>query len=121
MIADVTTDFYVSSPHRYCPNVADAFGSGIENVQGMLGKLDEIIPKLEKAAGGGGAGGIAASLEDALGNMEEHLCWLARATGGLCAGQVVFLGSPAAAVPAVPGVLEVRGPQGSVLLARFED
>lgn len=57
----------------------------------------------------------------ALGNMEEHLCWLARATGGLCAGQVVFLGSPAAAVPAVPGVLEVRGPQGSVLLARFED
>lgn len=55
-----------------------------------------------------------------LGNPEERLCWLARATGGLRAGQVVFLGAPAAAVPARPGVLEVHGPEGSVLLARLE-
>ena len=55
-----------------------------------------------------------------LGNPEGRLCWLARATGGLRAGQVVFLGAPAAAVPARPGVLEVHGPEGSVLLARLE-
>lgn len=55
-----------------------------------------------------------------LGNPEERLCWLARATGGLRSGQVVFLGAPAAAVPARPGVLEVHGPEGSVLLARLE-
>jgi len=55
-----------------------------------------------------------------LGNAEERLLWLARATGGLRAGQVIFLGSPAAAAPARPGVLEVHGPEGSLLLARFE-
>jgi len=56
----------------------------------------------------------------ALGNPEERLCWLARATGGLRAGQVIFLGAPAASVPARSGVLEVHGPEGSLLLARLD-
>lgn len=44
---------------------------------------------------------------EALGNPYERLVWLAGAVGGLQAGQVVFLGSPAAAVPARAGVVEV--------------
>ncbi|MCS7172347.1 MAG: fumarylacetoacetate hydrolase family protein [Armatimonadetes bacterium] len=46
---------------------------------------------------------------EALGDPALRLCWLADRVGGLCAGQVVFLGSPAAAVPAEPGVVEVVG------------
>ncbi|MCX7623659.1 MAG: 4-oxalocrotonate decarboxylase [Thermomicrobium sp.] len=63
---------------------------------------------------------VAAGPVAALEPVVEHLAWLASAVGGLAAGQVVFLGSPAAAVPAKPGILELRGPCGSLLLARLE-
>ncbi|MCX2726610.1 4-oxalocrotonate decarboxylase [Thermomicrobium sp. 4228-Ro] len=62
------------------------------------------------------ASGPLAALEP----ITTHLAWLATAVGGLEAGQLVYLGSPAAAVPARPGVLELRGPCGSLLLARLE-
>nr|PZN40061.1 MAG: 4-oxalocrotonate decarboxylase [Bacillota bacterium] len=55
---------------------------------------------------------------EALGDPGERLAWLARQVGGLQAGQVVFLGSPAGAVPAEPGVLEVTGPGADALIAR---
>ncbi len=55
---------------------------------------------------------------DALGNVEERLCWLARSVGGLAAGQIVFLGSPGQAVPAEAGVLEVRSADDPLLLAK---
>lgn len=42
-----------------------------------------------------------------LGDPGQRLCWLASQTGGLAAGHVVPLGSPAAAVPLQPGLLEV--------------
>ena len=54
-------------------------------------------------------------------NPGERLAWLAGEVGGLCAGQVVFLGSPAAAREARPGTLELRGPHGSILIARIEE
>lgn len=54
-------------------------------------------------------------------NPGERLAWLAGEVGGLVAGQVVFLGSPAAAQEALPGTLELRGPRGSVLVARIEE
>jgi 2-keto-4-pentenoate hydratase len=57
----------------------------------------------------------------ALGSLPDRLAWLADEVGGLRAGQLVFFGSPAAAVPAVPGTLEVRGPSGSVLVVRLKD
>jgi len=44
---------------------------------------------------------------DSLGDPGERLAWLASQTGSLPAGAAVFLGSPAAAVPAEPGTLEV--------------
>jgi len=56
----------------------------------------------------------------ALEPIAEHIAWLASAVGGLEPGQVIYLGSPAAAVPAKPGLLELRGPCGAVLLARLE-
>lgn len=52
---------------------------------------------------------------EALGDPGERLSWLAERVGGLKAGQVVFLGSPAPAVPLEKGVLELFG-EGSVLL-----
>ncbi len=55
-----------------------------------------------------------------LGNVYERLCWLATMTGGLREGQVIFFGSPAAATPAEPGVLEVAGPGADRLIARLE-
>ncbi len=55
----------------------------------------------------------------ALGDLGLRLAWLAGRVGGLRAGQVVLLGSPAAAVPAEVGVVEVWA--GSHTLAfRFE-
>jgi 2-keto-4-pentenoate hydratase len=54
-------------------------------------------------------------------NPGERLAWLAGELGGLSAGQLVFLGSPAAAQEARPGTLELRGPQGSILVARIEE
>ncbi len=58
---------------------------------------------------------------EALGNLDERLLWLAGEVGGLEAGQVVFLGSPAAALEARPGTLELRGPKNSILVARLEE
>ncbi len=55
-----------------------------------------------------------------LGNPGERLAWLAGEVGGLSGGQIIFLGSPAAAQEARPGTLELRGPQDSVLVARIE-
>jgi len=52
---------------------------------------------------------------EGLGDPALRLCWLAERVGGLRAGQVVFLGSPAPAVPAEPGVVEVIG-NGHLLL-----
>ncbi len=63
---------------------------------------------------------IARGPLSALGDVEAHLAWLAGQVGGLTAGAVVFLGSPAAAAPARAGLLELHGPHGSVLLARLE-
>ncbi|MBO9391347.1 fumarylacetoacetate hydrolase family protein, partial [Caldilinea sp.] len=58
---------------------------------------------------------------DALGNIEERLCWLARTVGGLQAGQIVLLGSPAQAVPAEAGVLEVRSANHHLVLAKVNE
>ena len=51
-----------------------------------------------------------------LGHPIERLAWLADAVGGLHAGDAVFLGAPAANVPARPGILELRGPEGALLV-----
>lgn len=56
---------------------------------------------------------------EALGDLGVRVAWLADQVGGLRAGQVVFLGSPASAVPAEPGVVEVWGGARALLL-RFE-
>jgi 2-keto-4-pentenoate hydratase len=42
-----------------------------------------------------------------LGDPASRLAWLAERVGGLRAGQMVFLGSPAEAVPARPGAVQV--------------
>jgi 2-keto-4-pentenoate hydratase len=57
---------------------------------------------------------------EALGDIGESLSWLSEKVGGLRAGYVIFLGSPAAASPARPGMLELHGPQESVLTATVE-
>ncbi|WP_243095083.1 2-keto-4-pentenoate hydratase [Thermus thalpophilus] len=62
---------------------------------------------------------VAEGPVEALGDPGERLSWLAERVGGLKGGQVVFLGSPAAAVPLTRGVLELWG-EGGVLLARVE-
>lgn len=56
---------------------------------------------------------------EALGDPGDRLAWLAAQVGGLQAGQVVFLGSPAPALPAEPGVLEAVWDQGGALIARL--
>ena len=58
---------------------------------------------------------------EALGDVGERLSWLSKQLGGLKAGFVIFLGSPAAAAPARPGKLELLGPQESVLSALIEE
>ena len=58
---------------------------------------------------------------EALGDLGERLSWLAEKVGELRTGQVIFLGSPAAALPARLGRLELHGPQESVLSARVEE
>jgi 2-keto-4-pentenoate hydratase len=55
------------------------------------------------------------------GNIGERLAWLSKTVGGLEAGQTIFLGSPAAAVEAAPGTLELHGPRGSVLVAELKE
>ena len=56
---------------------------------------------------------------DALGDPVERLLWLAQCVGKLSAGMIIFLGSPAAAVPARSGTLEVLSPNGHVLVAKI--
>jgi 2-keto-4-pentenoate hydratase len=58
---------------------------------------------------------------ESLGDIGERLCWLSGEVGGLRTGQIVFLGSPAVALPARPGRLELRGPYGSMLNAIVEE
>jgi 2-keto-4-pentenoate hydratase len=58
---------------------------------------------------------------EALGDIGGRLSWLSKQVGGLKAGYLIFLGSPAAALPARPGMLELCGPQESVLTARVEE
>jgi 2-keto-4-pentenoate hydratase len=55
------------------------------------------------------------------GNVGERLAWLSKAVGGLEAGQAIFLGSPAAAVEAAPGTLELHGPRGIVMVASLQE
>ena len=55
------------------------------------------------------------------GNIGERLVWLSETVGGLEAGQVIFLGSPAVAQVATPGMIELYGPKGSALLAGLQD
>lgn len=64
---------------------------------------------------------VAEGTLETLGNLGERLAWLAGEVGGLQAGQVIFLGSPAAALEARPGTLELRGPKNSVLIASLEE
>jgi 2-keto-4-pentenoate hydratase len=54
-----------------------------------------------------------------IGDPVANLAWLAGEVGGLRAGQTIFLGSPAAAVPARPGLLEIEGPMDHRLDVRF--
>jgi 2-keto-4-pentenoate hydratase len=56
---------------------------------------------------------------ESLGEPTERLRWLASEVGRLEAGQVVFLGLPAAAVPAEPGVLEIIGPENTRMVVRL--
>jgi 2-keto-4-pentenoate hydratase len=58
---------------------------------------------------------------ESLGKPVERLRWLANAVGGLEVGQIVFLGSPAAAVPAEPGVLEIFGPDGTGMIVKLAE
>jgi 2-keto-4-pentenoate hydratase len=56
----------------------------------------------------------------ALGDPVGRLLWLANQVGGLKAFQVVFLGSPAPAVPAEAGVLEVWSEAGVLVAPLWE-
>lgn len=64
---------------------------------------------------------VAEGPVEALGDVSAHIAWLAGEVGGLKAGQVIFLGSPAAAIEARPGTLELQGPKNSNLVARLEE
>jgi 2-keto-4-pentenoate hydratase len=56
-----------------------------------------------------------------MGNIGERLVWLSETVGSLKAGQVIFLGTPAAPQEATAGTLELHGPRGSVLVADLQD
>ena len=56
-----------------------------------------------------------------LGDPIERLVWLAQTVGGLDAGMMIFFGSPAAAIPAEAGTLEVTDSDGHVLVAKVEE
>lgn len=58
---------------------------------------------------------------EALGDIGERLSWLSQQIGGLRAGYIIFLGSPAAALPTKPGMLELHGPRESLLIAMVEE
>lgn len=56
-----------------------------------------------------------------IGDIGGWLLWLTKGVGGLEAGQTIFLGSPAAAKKAEPGIVELHGPRGSVLIANLQE
>jgi len=56
-----------------------------------------------------------------IGNIGERLVWLSETVGGLEAGQVIFLGTPAAPQEAIAGTIELHGPRDSVLVASLQD
>jgi 2-oxo-3-hexenedioate decarboxylase len=56
----------------------------------------------------------------ALGSIEEHLAWLAHQVNGLAAGHIIYLGSPVAALPAIPATVTVHGPAGTQMTVVFE-
>ncbi len=56
---------------------------------------------------------------EALGDPVTSLMWLVEQVGQLHAGQVIFLGSPAASVPAKAGALELIDAQGNALIAKL--
>jgi 2-keto-4-pentenoate hydratase len=56
-----------------------------------------------------------------LGDPIEHLGWLAATVGGLDAGMLIFFGSPAAAIPAQAGTLEVVSSEGHSLVAKITE
>lgn len=58
---------------------------------------------------------------DVLGNPIQRLQWLAGCVGELAAGMIIFLGSPAASIPAKPSALEVVGPDGQLLVATITE
>jgi len=58
---------------------------------------------------------------DELGSPTERLHWLTRQVGELTAGTIIFLGSPAASIPARAGMLEVTGPNDMRLTAHLLD
>jgi len=58
---------------------------------------------------------------DELGNPVERLQWLTGQVGELEAGTLIFLGSPAASIPAKAGRLQVIGPDGAQLVAQLLD
>jgi 2-keto-4-pentenoate hydratase len=60
---------------------------------------------------------VSAGPVDALGDPGAQLARLAVDVGGVHAGEVVFMGSPAQAIEIHPGVLELRGPGGAALVA----
>jgi len=55
----------------------------------------------------------------AIGEWASNVAWLASAVGGLEAGMIVFLGAPSPAALLRPGLLELVGPEGSLLTARI--
>lgn len=56
-----------------------------------------------------------------LGDPVKGLQWLAQQVGGLKAGQIIFLGSPAASVPAFTGTLELVESGGGCLVASIKE
>jgi 2-keto-4-pentenoate hydratase len=60
----------------------------------------------------------AGSVAD-LGDPVTRIGWLAAELGGLCSGDLVFLGSPAPHVSAAPGTVLLEGPQGAILSAEL--
>lgn len=55
----------------------------------------------------------------ALGDPVQKLQWLAGQVNGLKAGQVIFLGSPAASIPAASGTLELVDDAGHTLIVKL--
>lgn len=57
----------------------------------------------------------------ALGNPVARLAWLADTLGGLDQGMIIFFGSPAAAIPAEAGTLEVVDSDGRIMVAKITE